>query len=57
MRKLYNKPDVKSVELPEPLMDLVMKVSGKFTSEEASREVKFGFDEGDSEETETYWDE
>ena len=59
MKRQYTKPEAKSVLFPEPLMDnkLVMTVSEKFTSEEASRESKFGFDEQEGEETETFWDE
>ena len=59
MKKQYAKPEAKNVLLPESLMDdgLVMKVSQKFTSNEASRESKFGFEESDTEDHENFWDE
>ena len=59
MKRQYTKPQTINVLFPEPLMDnrLVMTVSEKFTSEEASRESKFGIEESDTEDHENFWDE
>ena len=59
MKKLYTKPETAKVLIPESLMEerLVMTVSEKFTSEEASRESKFGVEESDTEDHENFWDE
>ena len=57
MKKQYTQPKTANVLLPEPLMELKMAVSEKFTSKEASRESKFGEDEHDIEDHENFWDE
>lgn len=58
MKRQYTKPETANVLFPEPLMDkLVMTVSEKFTSKEASRESKFGLEESDTEDHENFWDE
>ena len=57
MKKQYTKPETANVLLPEPLMELKMVVSEKFTSNEASRESKFGEEEHDTEDHENFWDE
>ena len=59
MKRQYIKPHIKNVLFPEPLMEdrLVMTVSEKFTSNEASRESKFGEDEHDIEDHENFWNE
>lgn len=59
MKRQYTKPETANVQIPESLMDngLVMKVSQKETSNEASRESKFGIEESDTEDHENFWDE
>lgn len=57
MKRRYTKPETTNVLLPEPLMELKMAVSEKFTSKEASRESKFGIEESDTEDHENFWDE
>lgn len=59
MKRQYTKPETVNVQLQDSLMDngLVMKVSQKETSNEASRESKFGTEESDTEDHENFWDE
>lgn len=57
MKKQYKKPCSRNVVCYEPLMELVMTVSQKETSNEASRESKFGIEESDTEDHENFWDE
>ena len=59
MKRQYTKPIAKAVECYDPLMeqDLVLTYSRRDGDGEASRESKFGFDEHEGEETETFWDE
>ena len=56
MKKQYIKPEANSILFSDPLM-LDMVVSQKRTSNEASRESKFGEDEHDTEDHENFWDE
>lgn len=56
MKKQYTKPEANSIEFSDPLM-LDMVVSQKRTSNEASRESKFGTEESDTEDHENFWDE
>ena len=56
MKKQYTKPEANSIEFSDPLM-LDMVVSQKRTSNEASRESKFGIEESDTEDHENFWDE
>ena len=57
MKRQYTKPEAKGIQFPEPLMDLKMAISEKETSNEASRESKFGVEESDTEDHENFWDE
>ena len=58
--KKYIKPCSKSIVCYDPLMQddqLILPISRRDGDGEASRESKFGFDEHEGEETETFWDE
>lgn len=56
--KKYIKPEAKSIEFPDPVMDtLELHVSRRDGDGEASRESKFGFEESDTEDHENFWDE
>ena len=56
MKMQYIKPEANSILFSDPLM-LDMVVSQKRTSNEASRESKFGEDEHDTEDHENFWEE
>ncbi len=58
MKRQYMKPDIKAIRCREPLMELVMKVSQKSTSNEAARQSDSRFDEdADEEQAKNFWDE